>query len=1363
MRLEFYHWACTLKRIFRFIGTIRTKPVWIGYSKLMQLSSFHPVVESPTAFSADFIPAQMIAGSGMVVQSSKVFGIPLKCPSSSHDIWCYGDIFDVKKMYILSMNHEENALFIKQYLQNMAHSMEDTMKIFCFAASECKIKDYIVDLISSHDECTQMSEYKGLSILQRVFFEWKCYWIVDSVWNDQINSIEKCSKEQILYVLDNYIFPNIDDTSFWGRYYHEIMHFIKSNRLSGAKLAQYDSFKFSQDLIAFINEQETQRCVRNIAKEELIQIMLRSIKECEQDYLEIDGQSILRYMENQENMDAHRLYTMKRTKFRKLLKRKCNIRPPVSSKLYDILHRKLHYFYNNVFVDLHHQIINCQISQVPITRQTLLEFLWDADLHSVDTFHILIGAINLKFDEKTGCFNLKFKNEELVRLYPPQTYIVKFYGKLRRHSFESCSPLFWINILRIAESPKTLRYAVTMRYFTDGKHYEVHSGDKQTKITQEMMNIVKLKSEELQNIKILHSKRSNHCNERNLKSVGTIQYGNTLPIGGEWIFDEERNQSLTGMRVWSTLHSVTSLCIQINGKWQRMNGNKDPRVKLDELILDKDEYIVSVVINHGEHINALHFYTSKGNTVGGGHGIDLQSISKGVKLSGIKICANDSVIKSVQFKWLQQRDSDLSLEQTCVENDDKRKIRKFYSKHLGIKRELIKTEIMRSAQETNTRHLKNLKVEKAHKTLVKNEQIENNVLRKQRMDEDVDKILKKMADKKQKSMYRNIMTFDKMEQRLNVFYENNGDNEYFDDDNVGKLGKWMKMNQFDVDDIESELKLSHSECMLVDFDKEFPVVPSDLIGIDRRKQIYNLLTSFWNDQDVNIENKMMTKRNLSLLDFFENELEESDYLKAQKIALTQCPKIFAPHGGEEEVIDSVDELLALFAIGIKNERYPLLMHLIDTYLRDRIKNRHQNNYTLQYWASVNHGMNLLKNSENDIDPNKMIKGMDSFFQNVLNPLPLNPISKFSDNLLQICQYLVVVSDLIGQKLHKNEWNAPLQIDLIIAIKQNVDTIGDVIKRFEETQCDYVAYSINSQQNTGKILSACYEKFESKLRKKHCAYPNKKRFCIFIDRREHKELQDEIILFDPPNDCNSMPMEEEHVYEWFLNSSLVCVIPDATKKNIITTKTVCNGLMTFSFHIESVHEIRCYMYMNGAMTRFHPRDAINLFSEFFDNSKCAQNKQFEELIAKLEANIVDWRFDAFYEAISPCLESKSFANNNDLDLDERACGACAFLNALKEGYMQKEDKSARMWRKWYFVLDAKGYLSYYRHKYSSDTLETINMRQCIKFKSFDGDDALDWKFGIKIYTKQREWNIACCTNKERREWLGHFTIVTKLKP
>ena len=68
------------------------------------------------------------------------------------------------------------------------------------------------------------------------------------------------------------------------------------------------------------------------------------------------------------------------------------------------------------------------------------------------------------------------------------------------------------------------------------------------------------------------------------------------------------------------------------------------------------------------------------------------------------------------------------------------------------------------------------------------------------MDEDVDKILKKMADKKQKSMYRNIMTFDKMEQRLNVFYENNGNNEYLDDDNVGKLGKWMKMNQFDVDD-----------------------------------------------------------------------------------------------------------------------------------------------------------------------------------------------------------------------------------------------------------------------------------------------------------------------------------------------------------------------------------------------------------------------------------------------------------------------------------------------------------------------------------------------------------------------------------
>merc|ERR1712228_1111353 len=200
-----------------------------------------------------------------------------------------------------------------------------------------------------------------------------------------------------------------------------------------------------------------------------------------------------------------------------------------------------------------------------------------------------------------------------------------------------------------------------------------------------------------------------------------------------------------------------------------------------------------------------------------------------------------------------------------------------------------------------------------------------------------------------------------------------------------------------------------------------------------------------------------------------------------------------------------------------------------------------------------------------------------------------------------------------------------------------------------------------------------------------------------------------------------------------------------KENVITTKTICNGLITFSFHIESLHEIRCYLYMNGAITRFHPKDAINIFSELFDNNQCIQSKEFVEMIERFETNVVDKRFDAFYDAMSPNLDRQTSLNKNDLDLNEPETQTCAFPNALKDGYLLKEE------RKYYFVLDNNGNLTYYQHKYSLKPLDTINMKQCIKFQSFD-------ELGIKIFTKLRVWRITCYTEKERNEWLEQFGIL-----
>ena len=153
-----------------------------------------------------------------------------------------------------------------------------------------------------------------------------------------------------------------------------------------------------------------------------------------------------------------------------------------------------------------------------------------------------------------------------------------------------------------------------------------------------------------------------------------------------------------------------------------------------------------------------------------------------------------------------------------------------------------------------------------------------------------------------------------------------------------------------------------------------------------------------------------------------------------------------------------------------------------------------------------------------------------------------------------------------------------------------------------------------------------------------------RFNIAIDRREDKDGL--ILFFEPPLNCDKMP-EKEHVMEWYFNATKQCLIPgrgyNAGKGDKSTTLTGCsktNGqLLTFSFHIESLDEIKCYLYFNGCISRFYGQDIMEIFPNIFDmeyenNLSFVKNDKTKE-IAK---NIVlsDLHFETFY---------KSFGNDD----------------------------------------------------------------------------------------------------------------------
>ena len=168
--------------------------------------------------------------------------------------------------------------------------------------------------------------------------------------------------------------------------------------------------------------------------------------------------------------------------------------------------------------------------------------------------------------------------------------------------------------------------------------------------------------------------------------------------------------------------------------------------------------------------------------------------------------------------------------------------------------------------------------------------------------------------------------------------------------------------------------------------------------------------------------------------------------------------------------------------------------------------------------------------------------------------------------------------------------------------------------------------------------------ENEMDKKHEDYPHKRRFCAIVDRRKGEPAPDDLIFFEPPENCCSFPEHKEgHVQLWYFASAKTCILPpkgynkgQGNKNGNITTGTACHGgALTLSFHVESADEIRCYLFVNGGMMRFFPQDVIDVLPRFFDpkfgnNDEWAESRDAQELVERMSGQLVDTKFNAFHE-------------------------------------------------------------------------------------------------------------------------------------
>jgi len=96
--------------------------------------------------------------------------------------------------------------------------------------------------------------------------------------------------------------------------------------------------------------------------------------------------------------------------------------------------------------------------------------------------------------------------------------------------------------------------------------------------------------------------------------------------------------------------------------------------------------------------------------------------------------------------------------------------------------------------------------------------------------------------------------------------------------------------------------------------------------------------------------------------------------------------------------------------------------------------------------------------------------------------------------------------------------------------------------------------------------------------------------------------------------------------------------------------------------------------------------------------------------------------------------------------------------LMQGYMKKEGKFVRSWKKRWFTLTVGGKMSYFASEKDTQPIATFSCREGkLKHKSWKNKE-----FGIKLYTAHRNWKLLLANEEERGKWYSAMKDVSRLK-
>eukprot|EP01083_Nonionella_stella_P178083 628026_1 len=301
--------------------------------------------------------------------------------------------------------------------------------------------------------------------------------------------------------------------------------------------------------------------------------------------------------------------------------------------------------------------------------------------------------------------------------------------------------------------------------------------------------------------------------------------------------------------------------------------------------------------------------------------------------------------------------------------------------------------------------------------------------------------------------------------------------------------------------------------------------------------------------------------------------------------------------------------------------------------------------------------------------------VNSFSKRICPKLQFQPMSKIDDEMETIIYYIKDAINWVWSLVTRatdDEIICPFQVDFCFAVGAPIsavvkeelraddpddddddddedfeederwnDVVGSIKERLDANELKYYKKEHqNADVKESGIFANIYRNFVSKHRlggSQEYAYLHKKRLIAMTDRRRSKKdanKPDDIWMYEPPADCQYIP--DDPVPEWYFNSSATCIGPKtATRSSFGATSHCKRGTLTFSFHVKEGNIIKCYLFWNGAMTRFMPEDIKTVLPALFNPKKqCKHNNEEEyyldELIKDLKEKLVDEQFYAFMD-------------------------------------------------------------------------------------------------------------------------------------